>query len=204
MADQNEINPNEGAEAVITADMPQAEADAGAPDMAGDQLDALEAQAGPAESSGPEVAFSWEASEYVHHHKSAMWYVALFGIVVVLIGLAVWLKLWLEIGLFVVMAVAVVVYARKPPRTMLYELSSEGVHIDGKAYPFEVFRSFAVIMDEEWHSVDLEPAKRFNPRLVLLYNPEDVNEIVGHLERHLPRIDREPDIIEKITRLVRF
>ena len=152
----------------------------------------------------PEMAFSWQASEYVHHHKSMLWYVVLFMAVIVLAALAIWLHYWLEIGVFVIMGVAVAVYARKPPRTLLYELSDEGVHVDGKLYPFSVFRSFSVVPDEEWHSIDLESSKRFNPRLVLLFNTPDLDEIVDHLELHLPREDRDPDLIERITRYLRF
>ena len=152
----------------------------------------------------PEMAFSWEASEYVHNHKSTMWYGVLGLLVAVLSGLALWLHLWLEIGVFIAMGGALAVYAHKPPRVMRYELSDQGVHIDGALYPFGNFRSFGVIPDEEWHSIDLEPTKRFSPRRVILFDTEDFDEIVGHLELHLPREDRPLDIIERITRYVRF
>ena len=133
-----------------------------------------------------------------------MWDGALVAIVVILAGLAVWLHLWLEIGVFIAMGGALAVYAHKPPRVMNYELSDEGVHIDGKLYPFVEFRSFGVIPDEEWHSIDLEPAKRLSIRRVILFDTKDFDEIVGHLELHLPREDRPLDMIERITRYVRF
>ena len=161
-------------------------------------------QVGEPGAAPPEVAFSWEASEFVHNHKSPSWYGVLALLVAVLASLAVWLHLWLEIGVFLAMGAAVVVYARKPPRTLLYELSEEGVHIDGKLRPFTDFRSFGVMPDDEWHSIDLEPAKRFSPRTVLLFNSEDFEPIVSHLELHLPREDRDLDFIERLTRYVRF
>jgi hypothetical protein len=152
----------------------------------------------------PEIAFSWQASEYVHHHKGTAWYGGLFAIIAVLIGVAAWLHSWLEIGVFIAMCGVIVVYARKPPRTLLYELSENGIQIDRKAYPFSEFRSFAVMRDDEWHSIDLEPTRRLSPRVVLLFDPEDFEVIVGHLEMHLPREDRDWDIIETITRYLRF
>ncbi|GAC1369591.1 MAG: hypothetical protein NVSMB39_1550 [Candidatus Saccharimonadales bacterium] len=152
----------------------------------------------------PEMAFSWEASEFVHHHKSPMWYIILVAAVVLLAGTAIYFHYWLEIGLFLLMGVAIIVYASKPPRTLLYELSVDGIHIDGRLYPFTAFRSFGVSQEPEWHSIDLEPVQRFSPRVVVLYDPEDYEPIIGHLELHLPREDREPDLIEKITRAVRF
>jgi hypothetical protein len=152
----------------------------------------------------PEIAFRWQASEFVHHNKSMMWYAILIFGVIVLISLSVLLHLWLEIGVFLVGGGAVIVYARKPPRTLLYELSNEGVIIDGKPHSYEEYRSFAVIPDVDWHSIDLEPVKRFSPRTALLFDTQDFEQIVGHLERHLPRQDRELEFIERLARYIRF
>jgi len=186
----------EGPDSAVTDEVPA--------DEAPDQVDGPVEEETENGSTEPEPAFSWQASEFVHHHKSPVWYAILGMAVIVLMAAAVWLQLWLEIGVFIVMGAAVVVYARKPPRTLLYELSSTGITIDGKPYPFSEFRSFSVVADEEWHSIDLEPTKRFSPRLVLLFDSSNFDEIVGHLELHLPREDREADVIERITRYVRF
>jgi hypothetical protein len=151
-----------------------------------------------------EVAFSWQASEYVHHHKGASWYAALLGGVGVLVGAAALLHYWLPIGAFLAMGVAILVYARKPPRTLMYELTPKGITIEGKAYPFAEFRSFGVLNEEEFHSIDLEPVKRFSPRITVLFDSDDFDSIVGHLELHLPRTDREPDVIERASKYLRF
>jgi hypothetical protein len=156
------------------------------------------------EARANEVAYSWEASEYVHHHKGMGWYLGLLGLLAVLVAAAVLLKLWLTIGAFLVMALAIVVYARRPPRTLLYELSQKGIMIDGKEYPYAEFRSFGVLKDLEWHTIDLEPVRRFNPRMSILFDNDDFDAIVGHLELHLPRTDRNPDVIERLTRTLRF
>ena len=197
--DTPETGPETDAAARVTAGeaAPGQQADAVAPVVAGEPV---EAEA-PAE---PEVAFSWQASEYVHHQKSARWYAALAAIVVALVVFAVVFHFWLEIGVFIVMGVALFIYASKPPRVMTYELSTEGIHVDGKLFPFSDFRSFSVVEDQDWHSIDLEPTKRFNPRMVLLFDPEDFDPIVSHLELHLPKVDRTPDMIERLTRYLRF
>ncbi len=180
------------------------ELDEQAPDLDAGDEGSVEADDDSSAESEPEVAFSWQASEYVHNHKSKAWYGALGLIVAVLAGLAAWLHLWLEVVVFIAMGGALAVYAHKPPRVMQYELSDQGVHIDGSLYPFAEFRSFGVIPDEEWHSIDLEPTKRLSPRRVILFDTVDFDEIVGHLELHLPREDRPLDVIERITRYVRF
>jgi hypothetical protein len=156
------------------------------------------------EARANEVAFTWEASEYVHHHKGIAWYAYLGGAVALLVGIAVVLHIWLSIAVFLAMGAAIIVYALKPPRTLTYELTPKGIIIEGKAYPFGDFRSFGVLKDEEWHTIDLEPMKRFAPRITVLFNSADLDSIVGHMELHLPRTDREPDLVERATRYLRF
>jgi hypothetical protein len=151
-----------------------------------------------------EAGFSWQASEFVHHQKGVSWYAGLFAVMLVLVGLAILLHMWLEIVLFAVMAVAVMIYAGKPPRTMQYELSPSGLRIDDKEYQYREFRSFGVLPEEEWHTIDLEPAKRFAPPLSIIFDDRDFHDIVSHLEIHLPRVDRKPDAVERLTRYVRF
>jgi hypothetical protein len=156
-----------------------------------EQLEELRAQ---------EVAFSWQAAEYVHHQKSIWWYLGLAGVVVVLVVVAVWLKYWLEVGLFLVMGTAIMIYARKPPRVLLYELTQSGIKIDGRDFLYKDLRSFSVIPDESWHTIDLDPVKRLSPRVAILFDERDFDDIVGHLRLHLPEIDRGPDLIERLTR----
>jgi hypothetical protein len=153
---------------------------------------------------GPEEPYGWQASEFVHHQKTIVWYVVVGVGVLVLSMIAAALHLWLEIGVFIVMGIAIMVYGSKPPRTLSYELNDKGVHVDEKVYAYEEFRSFGVVHDDAWHSIDLEPTKRLSPRLVLLFGDDDLDAILAHLERHLPREDRQPDLIERITRYVRF
>ncbi len=164
-------------------------------EMSTEQLERLRSQ---------EAAFTWRASEYVQHHKSALWYAGLVVLAAGLVGVAIWLHYWLEIGLFAVAAVAVVVYARKAPRILTYEVSPQGITVDGKLHPYEMFRSFGVLPDLSWHTIDLEPAQRLMPRMAILFDETDFDQIIGHLELHLPRVDRQPDVIERITRVVRF
>lgn len=164
-------------------------------DMSPVELEQLRAQ---------EVAFQWQASEYVHHHKGASWYVSVVVVAAVLIGLAILFQYWLTIAMFAVTAVAVLVYARKPPRTLTYELTRDGIAIDGRMHLYKEFRSFGVIPDTDWHSIDLEPKQRLSPRLAILFDEQDFDDIIGHLELHLPRVDRLPDAVERLSRYIRF
>jgi hypothetical protein len=151
-----------------------------------------------------EVAFSWQASEYVHHHKGVGWYMILLAVALILLAAAVLLHFWLGLGLVVAGGSAIAVYAHKPPRTLTYELTSGGITIEGRTYPFQDFRSFGVLPETEWHTIDLLPSRRFRPSIAVLFNPTDLDEIVDHLEQHLPRIDQRPDVIDQVSQYLRF
>jgi hypothetical protein len=153
----------------------------------------------------PELdSFSWQASEYIHHDKKPGWFVILFLITAVLVGVAVLFQQWFSIPVVLVMAIAVLVYAVKPPRVLNYSLDESGITIDAKHYPYPQFRSFAVVQDVGWHSIDLEPTQRFMPRLTILFDNDDFSTIVGVLSESLPEVDRQPDWVERATRFLKF
>ncbi|HSX02832.1 MAG TPA: hypothetical protein VLI05_05995 [Candidatus Saccharimonadia bacterium] len=155
-------------------------------------------------AAAPEEPLVWQASEYVHHDKGIGWYALLAIAVIILLLVAIVLKLWLSIGVFLAMAAAIVVYARKPPRVLEYRVDSSGITIADKTYPYSTFRSYAVLRDLSWHTIDLEPTQRFMPRLSVLFGEEDLEAIVAHLSAHLPRVDRDPDLVERLSRYLRF
>ena len=183
-------------EAPLTAGMPvQTEGD-----MAADETEAADMEEGAMELP----PLTWQATEYVQHHKSGGWYAGLGGVVLVLVVVAYIFHLWLSIGVFLAMGAAIAVYAHKPPRVLTYELNEDGVTIEGKQYPYRNFRSFGVVSDMDWHAIDLEPTQRFMPRLTILFGDDDFDVIVEHLSAYLPRADRNPDWIERLSRYLRF
>ena len=150
------------------------------------------------------VPFTWQASEYLHHDKSLGWYLILAAGVLALLVIAYFTHQWLAIGVFVAMFAALVVYAQKPPRTLTYEIDPSGITIDGKLFPFSSFRSFGLLQEISWHAIDLEPTQRFMPRLTILFETQDFDPIVAHLAAQLPRLDRQPDFVERAARYLKF
>ena len=163
----------------------------------------------PAPTSPPQPpptdgGISWQASEYIHHDKRTAWHLGLFAIIAVLVAVAVVTHEWLSIGVFIAMAAALVVYGNKQPRVLNYAITASGITIGTKDYPFESFKSFSVIQDVAWHVIDLEPTKRFMPRLSILFDDTQRDAIVGALAAHLPEEDRLPDPIERLARYLKF
>lgn len=166
----------------------------------------------PAASTAPEAPqepdeepVRWQAHEYIHHEKNALWF-TLFAVVVIgLILLAIFVIQSITFAILVpVMAAALLVYTHRPPRLLNYTLSRQGLHINDRLYPFSDFKGFGIIRDGQEYSVMLIPTKRFQPGVVV-YFPEDAGEaIVDMLGVRLPMQELHMDVVDKIIRKLRI
>ncbi|HSX41087.1 MAG TPA: hypothetical protein VLF21_00395 [Candidatus Saccharimonadales bacterium] len=152
----------------------------------------------------PEHSYSWQASEFIFHQKTNSWYVTLWLVTAAICLVLGLLAQWLAVAMVVVMALAVVVYSRKEPRTLGYAVDDHGVSVEGKVTAYKLFRSYSIHQDLSWQTIDLEPTQRFVPRLTLLCENENIEQIASILAQHLPRVQRSPDLVERLTRYLKF
>lgn len=177
----------------------------------------------PQESAEPAVAVSqeptlapeetpdnppvtWTAQEYIHLDRSPVWFILFAVIVLGLIAVDVFfLKSWTFSALVVVMAVALIIYIRRPPRMLTYSLSpAQGLYVGERLYHFDEFKSFGLIQDGPHYSIMLIPRKRFSPG-VSVYFPDDAGErIVDILGQRLPMENLKLDIVDVIVRKLRL
>lgn len=149
---------------------------------------------------------TWTAHEYVHIDKSPLWFVGFIFIVLALIAIDVFLlKSYTFSALVIVMAVAVAIYTRRPPRELTYGLSiKQGLYVGERLYHFDDFKAFGLIKDGEHNSIMLIPTKRFAPG-VSVYFPEQAGEqIVDILGQRLPMEDLKLDVIDIVVRKLRL
>jgi hypothetical protein len=148
----------------------------------------------------------WSANEYIHEEKNALWFM-LFGLIaLVLIAVDIfWMKSYTFSALVVVMAVAIVVYSKRPPKVIDYTLSGDqGLYVGDDLHHFSEFKAFGLIKDKEHYSIMLIPTKRFAPG-VSVYFPADVGEkIVDILGARLPMKQLKLDAIDIIIRKLRL
>jgi hypothetical protein len=161
----------------------------------------------PEEVSTPTSAepVRWQATEYIHHDKSALWFVIFGIIVVVIMAIAIIFIRSITFDILVpVMAASLLVYAYRPPRLIDYTLSRQGLHVNDRLYPFSEFKGFGVVRDGGEYSVMLLPVKRFKPG-VSVYFPEEAGEaIVDMLGVRLPMQELHLDIVDQIIRKLRL
>lgn len=149
---------------------------------------------------------TWTAQEYVHSDRSPLWFVIFVFVVLALIAVDIFLlKSWTFSVLVVVMAVALIIYIRRPPRTLTYALSpAQGLYVGEQLYHFDDFKAFGLIQDGEHYSILMIPRKRFSPG-VSVYFPDDAGEqIVDILGKRLPMENLKLDLVDVIVRKLRL
>jgi len=149
---------------------------------------------------------TWTAQEYVHLDRSPLWFIIFAVVVLGLVALDIFLfKSWTFSALVIVMAIALVIYIRRPPRSLTYSLSpAQGLYVGEKLYRFDEFKAFGLIQDAGNFSIMMIPRKRFAPG-VSVYFPEDVGErIVDILGQQLPMENLKLDLVDIIVRKLRL
>ena len=164
-------------------------------------------QAQPQDELPPEIApLTWTAHEHIDAVRGPLWSIAFFVIVAVLVAFSVLLlQSWSFSLLIVVMAIAFVIYTRRPAQLMTYTVSPrQGVYVGEHLHPFNEFRAFGILQDGEHSSVVLLPRKRFAPG-VSLYFPLEVGEqLVDMLGEYLPMETVKLDVVDAIVRKLRM
>ena len=148
----------------------------------------------------------WSANEYIYREKNHLWFVIFAIVILVFIaGDIFFLKSYTFSALVVVMAISVVVFSRRPPRTIEYALSDDhGLYVGEKLYHFSEFKAFGVLQEEGYNSIILIPIKRFLPG-VSVYFPQEVGEkIVDIFGARLPMETAKLDIIDIIVHKLRL
>lgn len=163
-------------------------------------------EAGPTPSLPPtEESITWEASEYIHQERNTAWFAGVGAAAAVLLFVAIFLMRSYTFALLVVvMAIAVVVLAKRPPRTLKYTLSSKGLYVVDQLHPFAEYKAFGVIHDEGEYSVMLLPTKRFAPSLTVYFPASLGEKIVDFLGQRLPMQELNLDAVDKIVRKLRL
>ncbi len=147
---------------------------------------------------------TWQAAEYTHHAKGASWYLLLIGAAAVLGVILVLMRQWLSLAVVVSMTAALGVYGNRQPHDLTYSLSDKGVSVGPKFFPYHEFRSFSLDPDPERPAFELDPNRRFMPRLTILLDAEHAAVVAQILEAHLPREEHAPDWVDRWTHKLKF
>lgn len=159
-----------------------------------------------AEDTPDNPPVTWTAQEYVHSERNGWWFIIFVLVVLALVAASIFLlQSWSFSALIVVMAVALVIYIRRPPRTLTYALSPrQGLYVGERLYHFDEFKAFGLIQDGPHYSIMLIPRKRFASGVSVFF-PDEVGErVVDILGQRLPMENLKLDVVDAIVRKLRL
>lgn len=146
----------------------------------------------------------WTASDAVEHERSKSWYTVTLLIATAIIGLAIWMGQWSLAVLIFIILIAVFVVVRKPTREIHYELSNDGLLIDGQLRPIGEFRAFGVRHDGALWQLILIPVKRFALSATMFINEEQGEQIVDFLGTVLPMEEVKQDFVDAVSKRLKL
>ena len=148
---------------------------------------------------------SWTASEYIANPKNVKWF-ALLAVATLVLTVIIYLFTRDIISVVVILMLGIIVgvFAARQPNVLEYHLDTSGLYMGQKFYPYTSFKSFSVVEDGAFSHLSLMPLKRFMPSLAVHYAPEDEENIINTLSDYLPYEKHKRDVVENITRRVRF
>ncbi len=147
----------------------------------------------------------WTASEYVANPKTAGWY-GLLAVGSIILAIVVYFlsRDVIPTVVIAVLGIIVGIFAARQPHTLTYRIDHQGLHIGTKFYPYSSFKAFSVAHEHAMGFISLLPLRRFMPPLVVHYAPEDESHIAEVISNYLPYEEHKPDLVDSITRSIRF
>jgi hypothetical protein len=156
-------------------------------------------------SVAPSDSFAWNASEFIEHEKSAVWFFGLI-LVAIAVGAITWFAAHdIFLSVMTVLGVGVFgVYATHRPKQASYRLSGAVLNINTRTYNLHDFHSFSVAPEGTLLRIELAPMKRFAVSLTVYCRPDDGDRIVGLLAAYLPLTPPSNDFSDRLMRSIRF
>ena len=114
------------------------------------------------EPDDSEILVRWQGPEHLYSERSMMWYAALALATLIMMAIAYFAFNSLTFTILLpVMAVALGVYAHRPPEIIDYTLTRKGLYVRDRLMLYDQFKSFDVVTINNVHHIALIPRKRF-------------------------------------------
>ena len=151
------------------------------------------------ESDDSEILVRWQGPEHLYSERSMMWYAALALATLIMMAIAYFVFNSLTFTILLpVMAVALGVYAHRPPEIIDYTLTRKGLYVRDRLMLYDQFKSFDVVTINNVHHIALIPRKRFQLGQNIYFPEESGEKIVDMLAARLPMKEVKPDFIDRI------
>lgn len=166
-------------------------------------------QAAESPASAPSAmssrSFTWTASEFIEHKKSAAWFLCLMLATVVVTGVTWFAAHDIFLSCMVVLGVGIFgMYATHRPKQTAYSLAGALLAIGSRTYNLNDFHSFSITHEGTLLRIELFPLKRLAVAATFYCRPEDGDRIAALLSVYLPMTPPRNDFADRLMRSIRF
>ena len=149
--------------------------------------------------------YSWSAPEFLYHKKSALWHIGVYSSIAAITLIMIFSKQWFSIPVFLLITILVFQYAEVKPKNIAVTITSLGIIVGNKFYPFSEVKSFWILYNPPLKQLNLELTKRFSPIISVLIDNTDPAVIKELLSPYIMEDDtRVEDFIDRFIRFIRF
>jgi len=149
--------------------------------------------------------FFWQAVEFESQKKGASWFAYIVVAALAVIGVFIWQKQWLGIGVVIAAVAALWSQSRTSGKKKNYAIYDQGVTIDNRVYTFDQFKSFWIFLYQERVIIRFEQLRRLALPVEMPIEGESPDQIRLLLSKHLPEEEgKGEDILDKVNRWIRF
>jgi len=151
------------------------------------------------------TTISWHALEFEPTAKSADWYWTLGIVAVSGVLIAIILGNILFAFFIIVASFVVILYARKHPKRILFEISPHGLRADNVLHPFNALESFWIDERKEASPKLLMTSKKtFAFQIVIPLGNAPREDVRAYLQEYILEIEQYESFIERITEWIQF
>lgn len=151
------------------------------------------------------VLVEWSAPEYDHFEKSSSWYWAVGIISIGFFLVAIILKNFLFAVLVIIGAFTLALYGAREPKLASFAVTSRGLKIEKRLYPFGTLRYFWINYDPpRAKEIYFVSKKLFIPQISIPLGHADPNEIREHLIKFLEEKEVGEPLSHTIAKFFRF
>ena len=149
-------------------------------------------------------AVNFLAPEFVYYKKGAGWYFVIGIFSLATVAVAIWQSQWLLAVVIFLSLLVFFQYSKKRPKSKKCHIGKDGIKVDQKIFPPNLFKSFSIVYDRPVSHLFLETSRRFYSSFWLHIKNKDLARVKKALLGVLPEKQAQERMIVRINRWLRF
>lgn len=155
------------------------------------------------ESHSEDVFLSWQAPEFEMFERDKKWYLIVLGMLLLIIGYALFTNSIVMAILFILIGVVGYIYINKEPRILTFMITKKGLVVEREIYEFDSLKSFWIFYEvDNIRVISLHTEGYLAPYIHIPIHDEDPVMIRKILLDYIPEEKHEPGIAETLDRLL--